>query len=81
MTIPIRLYAGLMTFALSGVILLSPTPSQACGGFFCNNGAVNGPTPVVQAGERVIFEQRADGKIRAYVQIRYQQAGGPPIGF
>jgi len=72
---------GFLTMAMVGTTLLTPSSTHACGGFFCNGGAINGPTPVVQAGERVIFERRADGKVRAYVQIRYQQAGGPPIGF
>jgi hypothetical protein len=59
-----------------------PEPAEACGGFFCNGGGGGtGPTPVVQAAERVIFEQREDGTVRAYVQIRYDQQGGVPIGF
>lgn len=62
--------------------LLSPSTAQACGGFFCNGGPA-GPTqtPVVQAAERVIFEQRDGGEVRAYVQIQYDQQGGAPIGF
>jgi hypothetical protein len=51
--------------------------AAACGGFFCNGGG--GPPPVNQAAERVIFEQRSDGSVRAYVQIRYD--GGAPVGF
>lgn len=57
---------------------LAPTSAHACGGFFCNGGG-SGPTPVVQAAERVIFEKRDDGQIRAYVQIRYD--GRAPVGF
>lgn len=64
--------------AAIGAVALWPQPAAACGGFMCN-GAVGGPTPVVQAGERVIFEERQDGTIRAYVQIRYLQ--GTPVGF
>nr|NIS31249.1 DUF2330 domain-containing protein [Actinomycetota bacterium] len=60
-------------------IALWPEPAAACGGFVCNGGGTAGPTPVVQAGERVMFEERDDGTIRAYVQIRYQQ--GAPVGF
>lgn len=57
----------------------APDVASACGGFFCNGGGGGaGPTPVVQAAERVIFEQRSDGKVRTYVQIAYQAA---PIGF
>ena len=67
--------------ALAAAALFLPTPASACGGFVCDNPNGGGPTPVVQAGERVIFENREDGKIRAYVQIRYNQPGGPPIGF
>jgi len=56
----------------------APAPAHACGGFFCNGGGPSGPTPVVQAAERVVFEQRSDGRVRAYVQIQYQ---GAPVGF
>jgi hypothetical protein len=57
---------------------LAPASAHACGGFFCNGGG-SGPTPVVQAAERVIFEKYEDGQIRAYVQIRYD--GRAPVGF
>jgi len=67
--------------AATCLVTLAPSQANACGGFVCNNPNGGGPTPVVQAGERVIFEKRADGRIRAYVQIRYNQPGGPPIGF
>ena len=62
-----------------GTVALWPEPAAACGGFMCDGGGVAGPTPVVQAGERVLFEKRQDGTIRAYVQIRYQQ--GASVGF
>ncbi len=71
--------AGVVGVAV-GLWALAPERAEACGGFFCNGGGT-GPTPVVQAAERVIFEQRADGTVRAYVQIRYDQQGGPPVGF
>ncbi|MDH5492947.1 MAG: DUF2330 domain-containing protein [Myxococcales bacterium] len=61
-------------------LAISPSEARACGGFFCNGGGA-GPTPVVQAAERVIFEERSDGTVRAYVQIQYSQQGGVPIGF
>jgi len=67
---------ALVAFA---AIVLRPEPAAACGGFLCDGGGPAGPTPVVQAGERVMFEERDDGTIRAYVQIRYQQ--GAPVGF
>ncbi len=61
--------------------LATPSSAEACGGFFCNGGGgPSGPTPIVQAAERIIFEKRQDGTVRAYIQIRYDQ-GGPPIGF
>lgn len=64
---------------MMGAVLLTDAPeASACGGFFCN-GTPTGPTPVVQAGERVMFEEMDDGRVRAYVQIRYDQ--GAPIGF
>lgn len=72
--------ATLAAGVIAGSILVAPAPAEACGGFFCNGGG-GGPTPVVQAAERVIFEKRQDGSIRAYVQIRYNQQGGAPVGF
>lgn len=60
-----------------GALCADVSSAAACGGFFCNGGG--GPPPVNQAAERVIFEQRSDGTVRAYVQIRYD--GGAPVGF
>lgn len=57
---------------------IAPTPVAACGGFACAGGG--GPTPVVQAAERIIFEDRGDGNVRAYIQIQYSQQGAP-VGF
>lgn len=66
---------GLTTYSTTNV-------AEACGGFFCNGGGgPTGPTPVVQAAERVMFEDLGDGMIRAYVQIQYTQQGGVPVGF
>ena len=62
--------------AVAGVF--DPAPVAACGGFACNGGG--GPTPVVQAAERIIFEDRGDGNVRAYIQIQYSQQGAP-VGF
>ncbi|MEM9067327.1 MAG: DUF2330 domain-containing protein [Myxococcota bacterium] len=67
---------GILGIALA----MTPATAEACGGFFCN-GTPAGPTPVVQAAERVMFEDLGDGMIRAYVQIQYTQQGGVPIGF
>lgn len=75
----IRTSIGVSALAAIVAIALWPEPASACGGFMCNGGGAAGPTPVVQAGERVMFEEREDGTIRAYVQIRYQQ--GAPVGF
>ncbi len=69
----------LVAGAATAIALVSnPTPAAACGGFFCNGG---GASPVVQAAERVIFEQMGDGMVRASVHIQYNQQGGVPIGF
>lgn len=72
-------------FAITSVAILlavagvfDPAPVAACGGFACNGGG--GPTPVVQAAERIIFEDRGDGNVRAYIQIQYSQQGAP-VGF
>ncbi len=65
--------------AVACLLLGAPQSAQACGGFFCAGGS--GPTPVVQAAERVMFEKRDDGTIRAYVHIQYNQQSGAPVGF
>jgi len=70
-----------MGVTLGATLALVPGHASACGGFFCNGGGGTGPTPVVQAAERVIFEKRPDGTVRTYVQIRYDQQNGAPIGF
>ena len=78
----LRLGSAVTVLALLalGVWIAAPSPAEACGGFFCDGGGgPTGPTPVVQAAERVIFEQRSDGTVRAYVQIRYDQQA--PVGF
>jgi hypothetical protein len=64
------LAVGIVALVLS---VASSKAAFACGGFFCS-----GPTPVVQAAERVVFEKFNDGRIRTWVQIQYQ---GPPVGF
>ena len=56
--------------AAAGV--LTPTPAQACGGFFCNNSQ-----PVNQAAERVVFTY--DGElIHMHIRITY---AGPATEF
>lgn len=61
-----RLLTGLA--ALSATLLFSPSPSWACGGFFCRQA------PVLQTAERVVFEIADDDTIVAYVQLQYQGA-------
>ncbi len=73
------LFAGALT--MGAAVLGHATTAQACGGFFCDNPGGNGPTPVVQAAERVMFEKHDDGTIRAYIQIRYTQQSTAPVGF
>ncbi len=48
---------------------LVPRAAEACGGFFCSQ------RPVVQTGERIVFEVDED-RVTAYVQIQY--AGDDP---
>lgn len=51
--------------ALAAVALWSwPTPSEACGGFFCST------VPIDQSGEDIIFNI-GDGKVEAHVSIQY----------
>ncbi len=52
--------------SLGFVWLASPPRAEACGGFFCNQGA-----PVNQNAERIIFAKNADGTVTAVVQILY----------
>jgi len=46
---------------------MSPSPAEACGGFFCDNSQ-----PVNQQAERIIFAQQPDGSVDAVIQIQYQ---------
>ena len=66
------LLAGATALALFAAVTLTPTPAQACGGFFCNQSA-----PVNQIGEHILFAVE-DGVITAHVQIQYQ---GPAEAF
>ena len=45
--------------------LATTGPALACGGFFCQNSAVD------QNAERIIFTQNKDKTISAYIQIQY----------
>ena len=77
-----RFLTWLGAFAIGLTTYSTANVAEACGGFFCNGGGgPTGPTPVVQAAERVMFEDLGDGMIRAYVQIQYTQQGGVPVGF
>ena len=57
---------ALVVPALVLLVVLSPRPAEACGGFFCSQSA-----PVNQAAERIIFADDGDGNITAVVQILY----------
>ena len=76
-----RFLTWLGAFAIGLTTYSTTNVAEACGGFFCSGGGPTGPTPVVQAAERVMFEDLGDGMIRAYVQIQYTQQGGVPVGF
>ncbi len=58
--------------AIVTFLSLSPAPTQACGGFFCNNSA-----PVEQAAEQIAFGVK-NNEVTAHIQIRYQ---GDPAAF
>lgn len=62
---------GLM--GLGGLVAEGARPARACGGFFCNAQA---PTPIVQAGERVLFAAH-DGLVTMHIEIAYQ--GDPTL--
>ncbi len=53
------------TVAAAASVMLTATPADACGGFFCNN------QPVDQTGENILFVQQGD-EIEAHVNIFYQ---------
>jgi hypothetical protein len=59
--------------ALAASALLSVSPAQACGGFFCSQAQ-----PVNQAAERIIFADNGNGTITAVIQILYE---GPSENF
>ena len=50
----------------AGLLGWSPSPSHACGGFFC------GQQPVDQTAERIVFAVNDDGTVTMIVQIAYQ---------
>ncbi|MFK7984682.1 MAG: DUF2330 domain-containing protein [Sandaracinaceae bacterium] len=57
--------AALGAAALGAAALTLPAPAAACGGFFCNNQAID------QSGENILFSYNADGTITTVVQILY----------
>ena len=61
-----RILVGSMVAA--GLVLLTPTTSEACGGLFCDGGPT--PMPVDQTGENVVFIPDADS-IEVQIQIQY----------
>jgi len=56
------------TAFLAFLALLLPGSAWACGGFFCSNA------PVLQRGERILFEVPGDGTISVTVDIDYRGA-------
>src|SRR5688500_5270700 len=46
-----------------------PTPADACGGTFCDNGGPR-PMPVDQTGENIVFVVD-EGYVEAHIQIQY----------
>lgn len=64
-----------LVLALAPILILTePSPSRACGGFFCN---AQTPVPIVQAGERILFAAH-DGLVTMHIEITYQ---GDPTSF
>ena len=60
------------------ILLASPAPAEACGGFFCNRpravpDAFGNPPPV-QAGEQIAYGIESDGSLQMSVRIFYQGA-------
>jgi len=68
-----RRAAFLSTLILAGLASGGARTARACGGFFCNAQA---PTPVVQAGERVLFAVH-DGLVTMHIEVTYQ--GDPTL--
>jgi len=58
---------GLVAMMAAGAMAMTPTPAEACGGTFCDNG-VPGPMPVDQTGENVIFVL-GDTDLEVHIQI------------
>jgi hypothetical protein len=54
--------------ACVGLVLLTPTSAEACGGLFCDGGPT--PMPVDQTGENVLFIPGRDS-IEVQIQIQY----------
>ncbi|MCK6530202.1 DUF2330 domain-containing protein [Myxococcota bacterium] len=68
-----RLLPGLATsLAALAAALAVPVPASACGGFFCEQVAVD------QSAERILFEVHGDGTVTAVIEISYS---GEPSGF
>src|SRR5688500_4620191 len=54
--------------ACVGLVLLTPTSAEACGGLFCDGGPT--PMPVDQTGENVLFIPDRES-IEVQIQIQY----------
>jgi MYXO-CTERM domain-containing protein len=63
-----RLFGLIGASAAVMAVLFAPSPAQACGGTFCDNGPQS--MPVDQSGENIIFVM--DGQsVEAHIQIQY----------
>lgn len=61
-------FIGCASALLGSLVLMAPSPAQACGGTFCDNSVI--PMPVDQRGEDILFVQ--DGpEIEVHVRIQY----------
>lgn len=58
--------AAVTAVTLSAGLWLGASPAAACGGFFCNNQAID------QASEDILFSINDDGTVTTVVQIQYQ---------
>ncbi len=65
---------SLLGIAMAVGVATTPGEARACGGFFCN---AQNPTPVIQAGERVLFAAH-DGLVTMHIEITYD---GDPTSF
>ncbi|MEZ4266728.1 MAG: DUF2330 domain-containing protein [Myxococcota bacterium] len=65
------LLATSVALSAAAVVMLPSPAARACGGFFCNAQTL---TPIVQAGERILFA-RHDDRVTMHIEVAY--AGEP----